>query len=318
MLYVILVNTCRVDQLIFTVQCELNKLQINFVKIFYFFCKKQQNRFVSRLTGGLERFFAGFSPVFAGKPIQIQIDLNWSNRSVFTDFYRFTVGKPLPVRGGFCIQNGFVNRAPCLVPERQQNAPPDREAACLLTRRDDRTRTGARRGKRLMNPEVRTRVEETCECDCDASDGTAARAKRNGYANQTSPSPPPTCPRNRKETKTIRGGTSGRQPGTFTCRRFMARLHPDSYAPVRPASASATASQSPHPLPLPRYYVPPTDPPSSCTVALERVPRVSKLQTLCVWSACPPLHRDNSLPFIREIKDGDSVSFVFFTSASTR
>jgi hypothetical protein len=206
MLYVILVNICRVDQLIFTVQCELSKLQINLVKIFHFFCKKQQNRFVSRLTGGLERFFAGFSPVFAGKPIQIQIDLNWSNRSVFTDFYRFTVGKPLPVRGGFCIQNGFVNRAPCLVPERQQNAPPDREAACLLTRRDDRTRTGARRGKRLMNPEVRTRVEETCECDCDASDGTAARAKRNGYANQTSPSPPPTCPRNRKETKTIRGG----------------------------------------------------------------------------------------------------------------
>jgi hypothetical protein len=110
MLYVILVNTCRVDQLIFTVQCELNKLQINFVKIFYFFCKKQQNRFVSRLTGGLERFFAGFSPVFAGKPIQIQIDLNWSNRSVFTGFYRFTIGKPLPMGGGFCIQNGFVNR----------------------------------------------------------------------------------------------------------------------------------------------------------------------------------------------------------------
>jgi hypothetical protein len=110
MLYVILVNTCRVDQLIFTVQCELSKLQINLVKIFHFFCKKQQNRFVSRLTSGLERFFAGFSPVFAGKPIQIQIDLNWSNRSVFTGFYRFTVGKPLPVGGGFCIQNGFVNR----------------------------------------------------------------------------------------------------------------------------------------------------------------------------------------------------------------
>jgi hypothetical protein len=35
MLYVILVNTCSVDQLIFSVQCELNKLQINLVKISY-------------------------------------------------------------------------------------------------------------------------------------------------------------------------------------------------------------------------------------------------------------------------------------------
>jgi hypothetical protein len=37
--------------------------------------------------------------------------LNWSNRSVFTGFYRFTVGKPLPVGSGFSIENGFVNRA---------------------------------------------------------------------------------------------------------------------------------------------------------------------------------------------------------------
>jgi hypothetical protein len=29
--------------------------------------------------------------------------LNWSNRSVFTGFYRFTVGKPLPVGSGFYI-----------------------------------------------------------------------------------------------------------------------------------------------------------------------------------------------------------------------
>jgi hypothetical protein len=36
MLYVILVNISRVDQLIFTVQCELSKLQINLAKIFYF------------------------------------------------------------------------------------------------------------------------------------------------------------------------------------------------------------------------------------------------------------------------------------------
>jgi hypothetical protein len=37
------VNTCCVDQLIFTMQYELNKLQINLVKIFYFSVKKQQN-----------------------------------------------------------------------------------------------------------------------------------------------------------------------------------------------------------------------------------------------------------------------------------
>jgi hypothetical protein len=43
MLYVILVNTCRVDQLIFTMQCELSKLQINIVKKFHFSVKKQQN-----------------------------------------------------------------------------------------------------------------------------------------------------------------------------------------------------------------------------------------------------------------------------------
>jgi hypothetical protein len=41
-------------------------------------------------TGGLERFFAG-------KPVQIQIDLNCPNQSAFTDFHRFTGGKPLPV-----------------------------------------------------------------------------------------------------------------------------------------------------------------------------------------------------------------------------
>jgi hypothetical protein len=37
--------------------------------------------------------------------------LNWSNRSVFTGFHRFTDGKPLPVGSGFCRLNGFVNRA---------------------------------------------------------------------------------------------------------------------------------------------------------------------------------------------------------------
>jgi hypothetical protein len=53
-----------VDQLIFVVQCELSKLQINIVKIFHFSVKNSKNRFVSRLTGGLERFFVDFSPVF--------------------------------------------------------------------------------------------------------------------------------------------------------------------------------------------------------------------------------------------------------------
>jgi hypothetical protein len=63
MLYVILANTCRVDQLIFTVQCELSKLQINLVNFFHFFYKNNKNRFVSLLTDGLERFLANFSPV---------------------------------------------------------------------------------------------------------------------------------------------------------------------------------------------------------------------------------------------------------------
>jgi hypothetical protein len=39
-LYVFLVNACCVDQLIFTVQCELSKLQINSNKIFNFSAKK--------------------------------------------------------------------------------------------------------------------------------------------------------------------------------------------------------------------------------------------------------------------------------------
>jgi hypothetical protein len=54
MLYVILVNTCRVDQLIFFVQYELSKLQINLVKNFIFSVKNSKNWFVSRLTDSLE------------------------------------------------------------------------------------------------------------------------------------------------------------------------------------------------------------------------------------------------------------------------
>jgi hypothetical protein len=64
MLYVILVDTCRVDELIFTIQYELSKLKIILVKIFHFYVKNSKNQFVSRLTDGLELFFAGFSPVF--------------------------------------------------------------------------------------------------------------------------------------------------------------------------------------------------------------------------------------------------------------
>jgi hypothetical protein len=57
-------NACRVDQLIFTVQYELSKLQINPAKIFIFFYKNSKNQFVSRLTGGFYRFFAGFASIF--------------------------------------------------------------------------------------------------------------------------------------------------------------------------------------------------------------------------------------------------------------
>jgi hypothetical protein len=63
MLYVILVNTCRVDQLIFNVQCELSKLQINLVKVFHLFCKKQQKpvRFV--VNRRFRAVFRRFPPV---------------------------------------------------------------------------------------------------------------------------------------------------------------------------------------------------------------------------------------------------------------
>jgi hypothetical protein len=94
MLYVILVNTCRVDQLIFTVQCEMSKQQINLVKKFHLFYKKQQKPVCFVVN---PRFRAVFHRFSAGKPVRIQNDLNLSNRSVFTGFYRFTDGKPLPV-----------------------------------------------------------------------------------------------------------------------------------------------------------------------------------------------------------------------------
>jgi hypothetical protein len=61
MLYVILLNTCCVDQLLFTVQCELRKLQMIPVN---FFCKIQKH---IRVTG-LPVPFSGLPSVFAGKP----------------------------------------------------------------------------------------------------------------------------------------------------------------------------------------------------------------------------------------------------------
>jgi hypothetical protein len=71
-------------------------------KFSFFSAKNGKNHFISRLTTGFYRFFAG-------KPIRIQTDLVWPNRSVFTGFYRFTGGKPLPVGGGFYLPIGFVN-----------------------------------------------------------------------------------------------------------------------------------------------------------------------------------------------------------------
>jgi hypothetical protein len=107
MLYVILVNTYRVNQLIFTVQCELSKLQIILFKKNHFSVKKQQKPVCFAIN---RRFRAVFRRFSAGKPVRIQIDLNWSNRSVFTGFHQFTDGKPLPVDNGFLRLNGFVNR----------------------------------------------------------------------------------------------------------------------------------------------------------------------------------------------------------------
>jgi hypothetical protein len=43
MFYVILMNACRVDQLMFTVQCESSKIQINPAKIFIFSTKNSKN-----------------------------------------------------------------------------------------------------------------------------------------------------------------------------------------------------------------------------------------------------------------------------------
>jgi hypothetical protein len=85
-------NTYHVDQLIFIVQCELSKLQINLVKIFHFSIKTAK-------TGRFRGLPAVFHRFFVGKLVRIQIDWNWSNRSVFTGFHRFTDGLDTGFRG---------------------------------------------------------------------------------------------------------------------------------------------------------------------------------------------------------------------------
>jgi hypothetical protein len=49
MLYVILLNTCCMDQLLFTVQRDLSKLQMNHVNFSIFLCKMQKNVRVTNL-----------------------------------------------------------------------------------------------------------------------------------------------------------------------------------------------------------------------------------------------------------------------------
>jgi hypothetical protein len=64
MLYAISVKICCVDQLIFTVQCELSKIQICPI-IFSFFCskdKKTRFNFAGKLTVGA--VYERFSSVF--------------------------------------------------------------------------------------------------------------------------------------------------------------------------------------------------------------------------------------------------------------
>jgi hypothetical protein len=104
MLYVILVNICRVDQLIFTMQCEFSKLQINLVKIFHFL-KTTKTSLFSWKTNGLWRFTADF---LSANQYKFKFDLDWANRSVLLVF----MGKPSDYqnwRGWFSPSNGLVN-----------------------------------------------------------------------------------------------------------------------------------------------------------------------------------------------------------------
>jgi hypothetical protein len=104
MLFVILVNICRVDQLIFTVQCELSKLQIGLVKIFHFSVKTAKTGSFLWKTESLGRFTADFSPI---NQYKFKFGLDCTNSSSFTDFHRFTGGKPLPVGNGFFFLKRF-------------------------------------------------------------------------------------------------------------------------------------------------------------------------------------------------------------------
>jgi hypothetical protein len=64
MLYVILVNISCVDQLVFTMQRELNKLQVNHVKFSHFLCKNKK----TIQMGDLLAVLSGFPSVFSEKP----------------------------------------------------------------------------------------------------------------------------------------------------------------------------------------------------------------------------------------------------------
>jgi hypothetical protein len=92
--YVILVNICRVDQLIFTMQCELIKLQINPIKIFIFSVKTTKTGSFSWKIVGLGRFTAGFSSL---NQYKFKFGLNCTYRLVFIGFRRFTGSKLLQV-----------------------------------------------------------------------------------------------------------------------------------------------------------------------------------------------------------------------------
>jgi hypothetical protein len=58
-LYVILLNTYCMDQLFFTSQRELSKLEMNNVKNFLFLCKMQK-------TGSCDMFITGFGGLLLG------------------------------------------------------------------------------------------------------------------------------------------------------------------------------------------------------------------------------------------------------------
>jgi hypothetical protein len=86
MLYVILVNTYHVDQLIFTVQRELRKLQINHVKNYLLFEKNTKNSSFFWKTNYLGRFIVDFPSL---NRHEIKFNLVWPNRPVLPVNCRF-------------------------------------------------------------------------------------------------------------------------------------------------------------------------------------------------------------------------------------